>query len=202
MSASTPLDTRARRATASDRTEIATTLSSAFYDDPIFTWGYPDAEFRRRILPDFFGTFADVFTPHGTTFLVESGVAMWSPAGVDSVPADQVDDFTGRLVELSGPHAERFGELMTVIDDSHPHDPCAYLQFVGVRAELQGRGTGSAVMAPMLAECDRDGIAAYLVSTSPRSRKLYERHGFRVVDELCVSDAPPMWAMWREPWNG
>jgi N-acetylglutamate synthase-like GNAT family acetyltransferase len=91
---------------------------------------------------------------------------------------------------------------MTVIDDAHPHDPCAYLQFVGVRAELQGRGTGSAVMAPMLAECDRDGIAAFLVSTSPRSRTLYERHGFRVVDELGVSDAPPMWAMWREPRNG
>ena len=94
---------------------------------------------------------------------------MWSPAGIDSVPADQVDDFTGRLVELSGPHAERVGELMTVIDDSHPHDrvlPAVRRR----RAELQGRGTGSAVMAPMLAECDRDGIAAYLVSTSPRSR--------------------------------
>lgn len=199
MSVSSSVDARTRRAIGADRDEIAAILSSAFYDDPIFVWGYPDGDFRRQILPGFFAAFADVFVPHGTTFLIDGGAAIWSPAGVEPVPADKVDDFQGRLIELSGAYAERVGELMTVIDAAHPHDPCAYLQFIGVRADRQGRGKGSAVMAPMLTECDRDGIAAFLVSTSPRNRNLYERQGFGVIEELRAADAPPMWAMWREP---
>jgi hypothetical protein len=54
-------------------------------------------------------------------------------------------------------------------------------------------------MAPVLERCDRDGTPAYLNATSPRNRALYERHGFRTVNELRTSDCPPLWAMWREP---
>ena len=140
-----------------------------------------------------------MFTPHGTTFVTAAGVAMWSPAGVDPVPGELVDGFQASLIDLSGSYAERVGELMTVIDASHPLDACAYLQFVGVRADRQGEGIGSAVMSPMLDECDREGAPAFLVATSPRNRSLYLRHGFGVVDELRAVDAPPMWAMWREP---
>ncbi len=43
-------------------------------------------------------------------------------------------------------------------------------------------------------------MPAYLEATSPRSRALYERHGFEVTAELrATADSPPMWAMWREP---
>jgi ribosomal protein S18 acetylase RimI-like enzyme len=187
------------RAVASQRTHVAAILGSAFYDDPIFSWITPDGNRRAKLLQPFFEVFADAFIPHGATFVTESSVALWAPAGV-SVPADaEAEQFGTTLLELCGPDAGRCETVVGVIDSHHPHDPAAYLQFVGVKAGLQGRGLGSAVMAPMLTACDRDGTAAYLVATSEANRRLYERHCFGVIEVLEVDDCPPMWSMWREP---
>jgi RimJ/RimL family protein N-acetyltransferase len=52
----------------------------------------------------------------------------------------------------------------------------------------------------MLALCDRDGIGAYLESSSERSQALYERHGFQVVETFDMpGGGPPIRRMWREP---
>jgi GNAT superfamily N-acetyltransferase len=187
------------RASLSQRSHAAAILSSAFYDDPIFSWIIPDAARRATLLQPFFEVFADAFIPHDATFVTESSVAMWAPAGV-SVPADaDAEQFGTTLLELCGPYAGRCEAVVGVIDSHHPHDPAAYLQFVGVEASRQGQGLGSAVMAPMLEVCDREGLAAFLVATSEGSRRLYERHGFGVIEVLRVDDCPPMWNMWREP---
>jgi ribosomal protein S18 acetylase RimI-like enzyme len=198
ISSSTPAISRA---STSQRSHVAAILSSAFHDDPIFSWIIPDADRRAKLLGPFFEVFADAFIPHDATFVTESSVAMWAPVGA-SVPADdQAEQFVTTLLELCGPDAARGEAVIGTIDSHHPHDPAAYLQFVGVEASRQGQGLGSAVMAPMLTACDRDGVAAFLVSTSEGSRKLYERHGFGVIEVLRVDDCPPMWNMWREPRN-
>jgi len=44
---------------------------------------------------------------------------------------------------------------------------------------------------------DADRLPAYLESTNPRNRTLYERHGFEVVEELSVPGGPVLMAMWR-----
>jgi GNAT superfamily N-acetyltransferase len=63
----------------------------------------------------------------------------------------------------------------------------------------QGRGVGSRLLQRSLAECDREGLPAYLESTSESSRKLYERHGVETVAEIRVEGSPPMWPMLRQP---
>ena len=186
-------------ATLSERAKVASILSSAFYDDPIFSWVYPDPVRRARSITPCFELFANAFIPHGATYITDAGVAMWAPTGV-AIPSDsEAEEFAGTLMELSGVDSARMEAVVATIDSHHPHDPAAYLQFVGVEASRQGQGIGSAVMAPMLTACDRDGTAAFLVSTSERSRKLYERHGFGVIEVLRVDDCPPLWNMWREP---
>ena len=50
--------------------------------------------------------------------------------------------------------------------------------------EWQGRGLGSALMQPVLERCDRERMPAYLNAGSPRSRDLYLRHGFEVMEEF------------------
>jgi GNAT superfamily N-acetyltransferase len=70
---------------------------------------------------------------------------------------------------------------------------------MGVDPIAQGRGLGSALLQHVLEACDRDRLPAYLEATSPRSRNLYERHGFAVVDTIQAGTSPPMWAMLREP---
>ena len=188
-----------RPATSSDEAEVSTVLSRAFHDDPVFSWITPDAQRRRQILPAFFAEFARAFIPLGRTYTTLGGAALWAPAGVDPVAEGDPVAFGERMAEIVGPDAERSAAITKVIDANHPHEPAAYLQFAGVEPGRQGQGIGSALMAPMLAACDRDGVPAYLVSTSNDNRRLYERHGFVVTRGLVVPGAPPMWAMWRDP---
>jgi GNAT superfamily N-acetyltransferase len=64
----------------------------------------------------------------------------------------------------------------------------------------QGRGYGTALLRPVLERCDADGVPAYLESSTPRGRALYDRNGFEVVEECRFAhDGPPVWRMWREP---
>ena len=85
----------------------------------------------------------------------------------------------------------------------HPSRPRHfYLAFVGVEPASQGRGLGSRLMFPVLSEADAAGTAAYLEASTPRSRALYERHGFEVVEEMRLPfGGPPLWRMWREPFG-
>jgi len=75
-----------------------------------------------------------------------------------------------------------------------------YLLYVGVEPGRQGRGVGSALLRPVLEECDRTATPAYLEATCERNRSLYARHGFVAGDALPLSEGgPAVIPMWREP---
>ena len=57
----------------------------------------------------------------------------------------------------------------------------------------RGTGTGSTLLRRGLDRVDADGVAAHLESTTPGSRRLYERLGFK---RVAVLDAPPLPAYW------
>jgi hypothetical protein len=59
----------------------------------------------------------------------------------------------------------------------HPSEPRYYLPFIGVDSLTQRRGVGRALVAPVLAKCDRDGIVAYL-EEDDRSNLFHERKTF------------------------
>lgn len=86
------------------------------------------------------------------------------------------------------------------MESKHPARPGHYyLAVVGVEPAAQGRGLGSRLMFPILSEADAGGVAAYLEASTPRSRLLYERHGFEVVEEMRLPrGGPAIWRMWRE----
>jgi GNAT superfamily N-acetyltransferase len=82
----------------------------------------------------------------------------------------------------------------------HPAEAHYYLEFIGTRRDRQGQGGGSKLLAPVLARCDDEGIAAYLESSSPRNVPFYARHGFVERDAVVATKgAPPVIPMWRDP---
>ena len=87
------------------------------------------------------------------------------------------------------------------MEGKHPSEPSHwYLAVLGVEPGSQGRGLGSKLMHPVLERLDGEGVAAYLEASTPRSRALYERHGFEVTGEMNLpANGPPIWLMWREP---
>jgi ribosomal protein S18 acetylase RimI-like enzyme len=105
------------------------------------------------------------------------------------------------MASVVGRNLPRMVSVLNLIEKTHPKEPPHYyLAVLGVEPELQGRGFGGALMQPVLSMCDSDRTCAYLESSKERNVVLYERHGFRVVEEVHLpKDGPPFWRMWREP---
>jgi GNAT superfamily N-acetyltransferase len=187
-----------RRAGYDDLADTASVLAAAFQDDPVFAWCVPDATRRAAVLPRFFRIMASAIAPHDDIHVAAltarpvsgaiDGAAVWLPP-----EAAPVGDLEAPIAELFGDDAGRIFDIMGLLDAAHPHAPHHHLVFLGVIPELQGRGIGGAML--------RDDLAgpAALDATSKDSRRLYERHGFEVVQELRVDNSPTLWSMWREP---
>lgn len=193
----------ARVAERGDLPQVVATLARAFFDDPINRWIVPDDAQRRQGAPAFWSTFTNACWAHGTVFTAgsESGAALWVPPGKPLVSDSEEEEFQRAVLESAGSAeaADRMADLMTMMAEHHPAEDHWYLPFIGVDPTAQGHGIGSALLRIVLAEADRDGIPAYLEASSPQNQRLYERHGFVSTRQLTVSDAPPIYAMWREP---
>jgi GNAT superfamily N-acetyltransferase len=168
----------------------------------VFVLGVQDDDRRERFLLGFFTLYAKAFLRHDETYTTGGEVvaaALWAPPGAEPVSGEDAEEL-GRLFEtLAGPDASRFLDLTQLFDDHHPHGSYWYLQFMGVTPGWQGQGIGSALVAPMLERCDREGVRGYLDATSERNKRLYERHGFEAKDPFAAPGGPPLWPMWRQP---
>ncbi|WP_448630548.1 GNAT family N-acetyltransferase [Cellulomonas soli] len=78
-----------------------------------------------------------------------------------------------------------------------PSTPHWYLGEIGVSRDGRGAGVGTALLASRLETIDAVAQPAYLESSTPLNRRLYERFGFRtrgLIDG--IPGALPA-AMWR-----
>jgi ribosomal protein S18 acetylase RimI-like enzyme len=190
-----------RTTTAADRAGVVQALSEAFADDPVFSWIYPEAATRYRVLPGFFRLIESHSSRHGTNLVAgsDAGAAIWAPPGEVIVdPADE-EAFGTAIVALSPPDATRLAICNQILDAHHPTDPHWYLSLIGVGDAHRGRGVGSALLRAATERCDAGAAPAYLEATNLDNRRLYERHGFIVTGEMVLPDGPSVWAMWREP---
>jgi GNAT superfamily N-acetyltransferase len=193
---------KVRKAVAEDLPEISTALSGAFFDDPQIAWAIPDEDRRQRVVAEFFALYAKAFLRHDQTYTSGGAVvaaALWAPPGAAPISDEDAEELGQRMEALAGSDAPRFLGLAKLIDDHHPHGSYWYLQFMGVAPDWQGQGIGSALMAPVLERCDREGVRAYLDATSERNKRLYERHGFEAEEPFAAPGGPPLWPMWRQP---
>lgn len=59
-----------------------------------------------------------------------------------------------------------------------------YVTSLYVRAERRGAGVGSALLTACLEACESRGADSVFLWPTPKSRPLYERHGFSVREDL------------------
>jgi ribosomal protein S18 acetylase RimI-like enzyme len=191
-----------RQVTEADVPRVVEALARSFYDDPFWSWVYRDDSRRMRQLERGFDVFLRrVYLPLGECYTTDSpvGGALWMPPGTWHLSALQQLRLLPAMVGFAGREFPRVMRVISAVESKHPHDPHYYLPFLGVGPEWQGRGFGAALMRPVLARCDAEGLPAYLEATTPRNRALYERNGFGVVGEITVKGSPPLWSMRREP---
>lgn len=193
-----------RKATAGDTESISAIIASAFYDDPLFSWFFPEASTRQRKLPGFFQyCFPRMMLQHDATWTNAdaSTAAVWIPPDRwKTSPSEQLRLLPG-FVRWLGRRTPRVLNVMSEMDKQHPHDPPSWYLFVlGTATEHQGKGLGSAAMMPVLQRCDDEGVPAYLESSNPRNIPFYARHGFVERPPLDLGPGKPIVTpMWRDP---
>jgi ribosomal protein S18 acetylase RimI-like enzyme len=193
-----------RKASAEDAPLLADALARAFQDDPGWSHLLPDASDRTRRLRLFFETeLSGIALAQGLVWTTEEvvGAAVWAPPEGWRVPITATLRETPPMVRVFGRHLPLALRSRLRMEGRHPRKPPHwYLAFMGVAPEWQGRGLGTALMQPALEILDAAGTPAYLESSTPRSRALYQRNGFEVTGEFNLPSAgPPLWQMWREP---
>ena len=195
--------TEVRRASNADIPALASMLARAFVDDPVSIWACREdhlrpamlEQFNRERLRQLVGE-EDVWTAPGS-----ASAALWAPPGRWRTTAREDLALLRPLL-----HPRLISRMPLVVrgllgvERAHPlQPPHWYLAVLGTEPAAQGQGLGSAVLAPVLEQCDRDDVAAYLESSKERNIAFYARHGFRVTRELHLPRGPTMWAMWRDP---
>jgi ribosomal protein S18 acetylase RimI-like enzyme len=105
------------------------------------------------------------------------------------------------VVRLLFPHAApRLFEGFELLGGQHPPEPHWYLAFVGIKPDLQGRGLGAQLLAPVFERADADGTLCYLETPFQATQAFYRRLGFEITgEEHPVEGAPPVWSMTRRP---
>lgn len=199
---------RARPADGPDDHEAAAeALALAFADDPAWTHLLPDSATRAERLLVYFNTEIGHLAPeHRQVWLAEdgAGAAVWASPGRWRVPLSG-------SVGQARPMARAFGRRLPLaiwaqmrLERRHPRSPHHwYLHYLGVEPRHQGRGLGGALMAPILSQCDAEGLPAYLEASTERNRCLYERHGFALTGSFDLpAGGPPVREMWRQPQSG
>jgi GNAT superfamily N-acetyltransferase len=192
-----------RRATTADRVQLARILSAAFADDPVFTFLFPPAMSRREArLEQLFRLEAARSQRRGGTWVAEgAGASVWFPPGQwKPTTWEDVRD-APRWMRLFGRQMGRAQKVRSHMEAHHRLLPDHwYLLYIGIEPGRQGQGLGSALLRPVLKECDRTGAPAYLEASCERNRSLYARHGFVERDPLPLPEGgPTMFSMWREP---
>ncbi len=86
------------------------------------------------------------------------------------------------------------------VEKYHPTEAHYYLEYIGVEPAEQGKGVGSDILRHMTNTADRENVGCYLENANPRNLSVYQRHGFRTVQEKEIIGIPT-WFMWRDPRN-
>jgi GNAT superfamily N-acetyltransferase len=193
-----------RRATVGDHEAAAEALALAFADDPAWAHLIPDSDARaERLLVFFTAEIANLVPEYREIWITEdgSGVAIWARPDRWRVPLVRTLRPFRQMTKAFGQRLPLATWTLLRVERHHPRKPEHwYLNYLGVEPRQQGRGIGTALLAPMLEQCDREGTPAYLESSTERNRVLYERHGFAPTAAFEMpAKGPTIREMWRDP---
>ena len=192
-----------QKARIAEAPRLAQTLARAFLDDPVTAYFMPDPKTRMRELEYMFRRMSveRIAGPHDLMYRTPGyeAVALWLPPGKTILSTSE----SLRLlpVMLAGFRQRTLRALrgMTAMDKHHPDVPYYNLHFIGADPAYQGKGHGAALMRPLLERFDREGVPAFLESSTRRNHSFYRRHGFEMTGEFNLPNGgPPLWTFWRE----
>lgn len=182
-----------------ERRSVLDVLGRAFHDDPVARHLFPNPRNRARKWARFSGLAIDSMreTAHVLTTDAVEGAAIWQLPTENQLGFGQNLRIALRFLAIAGWGTRRAARLGDFTGNHRLREPHYYLAALGTDPPHQGKGVGSALIEPVLARADREGIPSYLESSKETNVPFYRKHGFEVVEELVVPDGPRAWSMLR-----
>ncbi|PWW24277.1 acetyltransferase (GNAT) family protein [Geodermatophilus normandii] len=190
-----------RPAQPDDVPAAADVLADAFADHPWTRWTVGADAHAQRLTRLFRLDLGTIALPYGhvdigTTPEGPATVAVWLPGA--AVPGDVWAEVGAASVELAGSRAAAAAAAEAVLAPRRSSEEHLLLASVGVVRHLQGRGLGTATLAPGLDRADREGLPVRLETSAEATVHLYRRLGFAVTDVVDPPDGGPRtWLMRR-----
>ena len=181
--------------------EAAGVLARGMRDNPIHLAAFgPDPQRRARILVRMFGDLFRVLPGYHAMCARMDGaivaVAGRADDGACMPDALQKLRLAPGLLSLGLRTAVRSSRWMSAWSARDPADPHSHFGPFAVDAHLQGHGIGTVLLKDYCASVDSRVDVAYLETDRAENVRLYERHGFAVVDQAEVLGLPN-WFMRR-----
>jgi GNAT superfamily N-acetyltransferase len=191
---------RVRPARPGEAERLAALLARAFRDDPFHRWLFPREADLERASARSFAVLIARSLREGAVYTTEAceGAAVWQPPA--PALARRARQLGLALVMLPLLRARVLVAAKAApLAALRPRAAHWYLAALGTEPARQRRGVGGALLAPVLARCDAEGLPAYLEASRAENVSFYERHGFELVGEFQVAGGPTLWRMQRAP---
>ncbi len=187
-------------------------VGRAFRNDPALRFLIPEDARRVSLAPSLLGGMVRYCWLYGEAYATADleGIACWLP------PGEPVPDFSpravvralraGLLAEIPSLGRKGLGRLLRwtrYTDELHRRlapGPHWYLWLLGVEPSQQRRGIGAALLRPVLARADAEGMLCYLETQNERNVGFYRKQGFQIVSDGEVPGHElRVWVMVRKP---
>ncbi len=183
-----------------DETHIelaAEQLSRAFQNYPVFVYVFPDDSERKNKLPHFFKSMVHKGLLQGEVYATSpamEGVAVWLPPGIGGGLSKEFEVDKEAFDRFS-----YYGACVYGVREKYAPAEHWFLELIGVIPEDQGKGYARDLLRPMMDRADREGLPCYLDTELDKNVAIYQRYGFKVVDDNIVPETGVRsWGMLRE----
>ncbi len=181
-------------------------ICRAFRSDPLLSFLTPRPAAQERLLRWFARTGLDHGARQGEVYATPGvrAAAVWFAPGRPHMTAGALL-WAARWLPLTVGWGccRRFLAFVNFADRRHRALITGdhwYLFILTVDPAHQGQGLGSALLEPVLARADAQGLPVYLETTNPRAVPFYRKHGFTVAHHAGPAAATPLfWALSRRP---
>jgi ribosomal protein S18 acetylase RimI-like enzyme len=184
------------------------TLIASFYHDPLVEFFWPNEGSRANQLSVGLEFLLGLSSTTRSLEIANNRCA--AVIGATS-PEDYPPPFFSSMVELSklilkslrfSPFREmkRWIRVYHQLEKIHPRQPHWYVLVLGAHPDHQGKGLGGELLKPILQKADEESVGVYLECSNPKSLDFYNKHGFRVIEEIVpIHGCPPIWRLIRKP---
>jgi GNAT superfamily N-acetyltransferase len=185
--------------------------SSAFQNDPLWRYLFPNPAKRAGKLLDFFKVFLKIYIRKHAAFGVGDpiqGVAVWSMPNQSGIDYGEFIGFDLLRLVFKGflfpfIRALRIFGIAEVLQKKHSPKLHYYLNMLAVLPQSQGKGFAAKLIQPFMREAEENFVGVYTDTMNPENVGFYNHLGFACKEKVDVPKTRlNIWALYRQPKDG